>query len=141
MSPSMALSRALHAGLAAVWALALMSAFRLPAGSRAYHVVLILLVVAAARRPAVGLLLLALLVPLASALLTVASVPLPIPLFVESVVLAFLLGLELRAVIRGADGPPARLTWPALTLGAVVASAGLTAELAQYCGGGPPPPA
>ena len=131
MTPPRTLIRASHFVLAGFWALILRSAFLIPETTAFYPSLLVALVVVTVIRPTAGLLLLAVAVPLAFAVIQLAHVPVPVAQLVEALVLAFLAGSSLRALIRPSDEGAVRLALPALTLGALVLVGGVCSAIDQ----------
>ena len=123
-----------HLLLACLWALPLISLTHVVGVSWLQLAALFLIAVWTMWRPAAGLLLFALILPLAFALVSVGDLPLSLSRVVESVLLALLAGWSLHVVIHPARLEPSRLGLPAMSLAFVVAASAIIALLGQFGG-------
>ena len=132
MTLSPRLARASHLCLACLWMLPLWSVMSIRSLPAVYPALIVALLVIAAWRPAAGLLLFVLVLPLGFALVDLAALPMSAPRAVEGALLGFLAGAGLHAVVRRGERPPARLAVPAFSLGLVLAAGALMTAFAQF---------
>jgi O-antigen ligase len=126
------LIRTRHLVLACFWALPLWSLTHVPGLSWHHFAVLLIVAIWTVWRPAAGLLIFALLLPLAFALVSLGDVPLNSARVVEGALLALLAGWSLHLAIQPSQLERSRLGLAATSFALVIFSSALIAVLGQF---------
>ena len=126
------LIQARHFVLACFWTLPLVSLTRVDALPAVFVAALVAIVAWTIWRPPAGLLMLALLLPLGFAFVTLAQLPFSAARAVECALLSLLAGWSVHVVIHPDRAGPSRLALPVITMSMVVAASGLVVFFGQF---------
>jgi hypothetical protein len=129
------LIRMRHIAVACLWAVPLASLVHVSGITWTFPALLVVLAAWTIWRPAAGLLIFALVLPLAFGLVIVADLPLAPARVVESALLAVLIGWAIRAALRPAETRErSRLALPAASMALLVAVSAMVSALTQFNG-------